>query len=507
MTRRQFIERVGLTLAAAAVANQVLDLTGPHAAFAAGTGPTLPVGKPIVVMIELAGGNDILNTIVPYNVPNVTGYYRSARPNLGLKTVNTTRPYGPPPKSVYSPAVLDLDGSWALHGNLPWLANRWWTNRDVAIVQGTGENVMHEMSHFASMVYRWAGAFGGPLMNTGWLGRYNDLANPAQTLGAISLSGLNQSLASVSSPAVAINDIATFDWSVQSLASRPQWLADLVGMGDPALSATLNKVAVAGRALAAANSAIAQVKGLTPPAGSGNGTLGGQLQQAATLISAGMPCQTYCATLGGWDLHTGAIYNQWYQLGQLDDALSKFFALIDASARAKDVFVVISSEFGRQVTENSGMGTDHGGASSTIVLGGGVKGGLYGAMPSLVPANRYYDALVPTVDFRSVYATVLNRLGGDKNLTEAALGRDESNTSFADLGLFTSGPPPTTTTTALGTTSTVSATTTPSTTTPTPSTTTPTPSTTTPTTTSTTMRPASSTTSTTLPMTTTTTRK
>ena len=447
LNRRAFLQRVGLTLAAGAVGNQLLDWSLPEMAAAAGV--SLPLGKPIVVSIELAGGNDILNMHVPHNVPGVTGYYRAARPYMGLgKVVTTARPYAAPPAGNYAPPVLDLDGAYGLHGNLPWLANRWWTNHDVAIVQGTGENVMKEMSHFASMAYRWSAAFGGPLMATGWLGRYNDLANPSQALGAISLAGLNQSLASLNSPAVAINDIASFDWPGSYVPNRPAWLADFVAMGDPNLPASLNKAAVAGKALFSANSAIAQVKGLVPPAGSGNGSLAGQLQTAATLIGAGVPCQTYVASLGGWDLHNGAQYNQWAQLGQLDDALKKFFTIVDGSPRANDVFVVITSEFGRQVTENSGAGTDHGRASSTFVIGGGVKGGLYGAMPSLVPANRYFDALVPTVDFRLVCATVLNRLGGDPNLTQAALGKDESNNIFVDLGLFTTGPTATPATTS-----------------------------------------------------------
>ena len=363
LNRRAFLQRVGLTLAAGAVGNQLLDWSLPEMAAAAGV--SLPFGKPIVVSIELAGGNDNLNMHVPHNVPGVTGYYRAARPYMGLgKVVTTARPYTAPPAGNYAPPVLDLDGAYGLHGNLPWLANRWWTNHDVAIVQGTGENVMKEMSHFAAMAYRWSAAFGGPLMATGWLGRYNDLANPAQALGAISLAGLNQSLASLNSPAVAINDIASFDWPGSYVPNRPAWLADFVAMGDPNLPASLNKAAVAGKALFSANSAIAQVKGLVPPAGSGNASLAGQLQTAATLIGAGVPCQTYVASLGGWDLHNGAQYNQWAQLGQLDDALKKFFTIVDGSPRANDVFVVITSEFGRQVTENSGAGTDHGRASS-----------------------------------------------------------------------------------------------------------------------------------------------
>lgn len=101
---------------------------------------------------------------------------------------------------------------------------------------------------------------------------------------------------------------------------------------------------------------------------------------------------------------------------------------------------MIQSEFGRQIGEATGQGSDHGLGSDTIIVGGGVQGGLYGEAPDLAPGARYADALIPTVDFRSVYATVLNRLGGDPNLTEEALGRNEADVAFEDLGVFSGAP-------------------------------------------------------------------
>ncbi|HMQ27770.1 MAG TPA: DUF1501 domain-containing protein, partial [Acidimicrobiales bacterium] len=91
---------------------------------------------------------------------------------------------------------------------------------------------------------------------------------------------------------------------------------------------------------------------------------------------------------------------------------------------------------GRQVSQNGGQGTDHGQGTDSIFVGGGVQGGFYGQAPSLAVAARDSDAMVATVDFRSVYATALNRLGGDPNLTDEAQGRDEGGQPFADLGVF-----------------------------------------------------------------------
>ena len=437
LTRRGFLQGIAGVLAAAPAFNLLDPFATARAGEAAALfGPTLPSGTPVLVVVEMAGGNDILNTVVPFAVPTTTGLYRSARPGIGITRLTSTRPYGPPPAGDYLPPALDLDGQWALHGALPFLANRWHDKADVAIVKGTGENVVRDMSHFAAWAFRWAGAFGGSLMNTGWLGRYNDLANTGQPLGAVSLTGAHQSLASVNAPAAAIADLDTFNFSAQNVPDRDRFLTDLGAFGD-AGSTAINKVGTASRAIALARQAAATAAGVPRlPQGGSSGSLASQLATAASLIGAGIPCQTYVATLTGFDTHGSEAYNLWDRLTDLNEGLAHFFSLIDGTPRAADVFVMIYSEFGRQVTPNAGQGTDHGQATDTIFVGGGVQGGLYGQAPSLAPAARDTDAMVATVDFRSVYATALNRLGGDPNLTDAAQGRDEGGQPFADLGVF-----------------------------------------------------------------------
>jgi uncharacterized protein (DUF1501 family) len=165
--------------------------------------------------------------------------------------------------------------------------------------------------------------------------------------------------------------------------------------------------------------------------------LGKQLAQAAMLIQAGFPSQTYVAIHQGFDTHGSESWIHGDLLSKLDVALKSFFKIIDGGSRAKDVFVLISSEFGRQQTANASAGCDHGQAAMGLVLGGGVKRGLYGQAPATDPGHRLNDALVPTVDFRSVYATVLNRLSGDPNQTAAIL-----KGSFADLGIFSGAAAP-----------------------------------------------------------------
>jgi uncharacterized protein (DUF1501 family) len=436
--RRMFLTHAGATL----VAGDILcDLIHPREAQAFQphmfSGP-LSLGTPILVWIDLAGGNDTLNTVVPYNVPSATGIYLQDRPSLGVRGVITARPYGPPPVGNYLPPALDLDGHFGLHGYLPWLANRWFSRGDVAIVQGVGENVAKEFSHFAAMAYRAAGAFSGPNLSSGWLGRYNDIDNLGQPVASVSLAGVSPSLLGNATPVLGVTDVVGFDWQIAgNVPSRNVFLTNLAGMGSASPPVEFNKVAAAKRAIQNTSAAITALAGVAQPALNGNtqrGTLAYQLMQAAMMILGGAPSQTYVATLGGFDTHGGQAYYHATQLAAVDAALQSFFALIDASPRANDVFVVLSTEFGRQVKENAGVGTDHGRASSAILLGGGVRGGMYGALPSLT--LRDFDALIPTVDFRDLYATVLNRLSGDPSITAAVLGKDEANSDFEDLDLF-----------------------------------------------------------------------
>jgi uncharacterized protein (DUF1501 family) len=432
LSRRSFLQGIGAALALAPAAR----FLGPDLAGAVNLGPSLPAGTPVLVLIELAGGNDILNTIVPYEVVGVTGHYRDARPGLGIRQLTTTRPYGPRPTGVDLPPALALDGGWGVHGALPWLANRWHDVGDVAVVKGTGENVLRDMSHFASYAFRWAGAFGGELMNTGWLGRYNDRANENQPLGAVSTTGAHQALAGLRSPSVGISDLDSFDFRVDDVPSRDAWFAALEAMGAPASTAP-GKVATATKALALARAASDRAQGVPRlPGGGSSGSLSAQLTTAASLIAAGIPCQTYVATLGAFDTHGSQAWNHGDRLNELNHGLAHLFELLATTTRGQDVVVMIHSEFGRQVIENAGGGTDHGLATDSILIGGGVQGGWYGQTPDLAPGARHADAVVPTVDFRAVYATVLNRLGGDPALTADALGRDETGADFADLGVF-----------------------------------------------------------------------
>lgn len=132
---------------------------------------------------------------------------------------------------------------------------------------------------------------------------------------------------------------------------------------------------------------------------------GRSMADIARMIAGGLGSSVYYTTLGGWDTHAGQPPRQAELLGYVAQALAAFRADLRAIGRDKDVMVMVFSEFGRQVAENASFGTDHGEGGLMLVLGGGIRGGLYGSEPNL--EDLELNALKYQTDFRNVYATAL----------------------------------------------------------------------------------------------------
>lgn len=453
-SRRRFLFQLGAAGAAGAAAPVWLDVVNGKLPFAWGIGESdvLPAGTPIVINIVMDGGNDYLNTLAPVE----DGWYRSTAAGHGAIALTAGE-------------TLALNGStYRLHNALPWLANRWNSTGDVGFALGVG-NVEQNFSHFDSMKY-WETARLDVLGKTGWLGRYADAVRPQNPLASVSISDLRREAVSATAPALVVQECSGFRFNTAWLDSAT-WLNGAKQMATIPGTNTVAQVAkmmdttfkVSDRINAADDSALT---GDT----SGYGDLpylARQLVQAALLIRAGLPAQSYTLGFGPFDSHTDQRTMQNERFAELNTALSKFFSVMSGHARANDVFVVITSEFGRQITANEEAGTDHGQAGMAIFIGGGVKKGIFGLAPTLDPGtggatgtrpNRIYDAAKPTVDFRSVHATVLNRLAkGDTNVADAVL-----NAHYEDLRVFSGivNPPSTTTTTRPTTTTTTRPTTT-----------------------------------------------
>jgi uncharacterized protein (DUF1501 family) len=418
ISRRTFLRRTGLVMLGAAGARIGLDCFTPlgQSALAAALGEAgpLPLGTPIVVLVDMQGGNDSVNVLIN---PSDPWYYDMTQGHGAI--------------AVPEAQLLPLSGSsYALNPNMSWTASQW-SNGNLAFVLGPGENVVHEFSHFAAMYYRQVADFTGTVSN-GWLGRYNDLANTGSPFASVSLVGVHPSLIGDKTPVLSVPDVPSFDFTV-GWQWESDWLAAWQAMGT---GGSLTGTAQQAAAQNIANTFTAQSSVLATTNNSwessfGSTPIGHQLAQVAMMITAGIPCQTYVVTLTGFDTHGNEVSTQDPLLSQIDTALQDFFAAIAAGPRANDVFVHLTSEFGRQETANASAGCDHGQAGTDILLGGGVVGGLYGEAPDTDPAARLDDALVPTVDFRCVYATVLNRLSGDTETSASVLLQP-----FEDLGIF-----------------------------------------------------------------------
>jgi uncharacterized protein (DUF1501 family) len=406
-TRRDFLKRsmavVSLGLSVPAVFARAA--VAARAESSAGAGRTL-------VVVQLAGGIDGLNTVVPY----ADGRYRDLRPELAIAETD----------------VLPLDDRLAFNPALASLKGLYDEGK-VAVVEGVGYP-NPTFSHFKAMDI-WQSADPQGNAREGWLGSYFDHLSDA---GGHPLAGLSVGRALPS----AFESTKTTVPSVESLETfalqAPTAVADkrqgsLVQLYDSyrpettpfaaLLDDTLDSALSSARDLGAAHEAYKP--SVTYPESS----LASGLQLLAELIDSGeqTPLRVGHVMLSGFDTHTQQDARLAPLLQQTSEALTAFWRDIEAHGHGDDVVVMTWSEFGRRVPENAQNGTDHGSAGPMFLLGNKVKGGIHGEPPSLTDLD---DAnLRFTVDFRSVYASVL------ESWLEAS-AKDVLGQAFEPLDLF-----------------------------------------------------------------------
>ncbi len=363
-----------------------------------------PDGR-ILVLVQLAGGNDGLNTVAPF----ADDEYRRRRPSLALGR----------------DTVHKLNDSLGLHPQMEGFKELFDAGT-VAVVQGVGYPNPNR-SHFRSMDIWHSARPDIEHKRDGWMGRAMD-AVARQLSGrapGLALGTARLPLALVSTRVTVPTVRSLEDYQLQlgadtpaNLKLRRRMMRELAG--NPASSDTdldfLRRTA--GTALDTAEKMSAIARDYQSAVAYPETGLGQRLKTVAQLIAADLGARVYFVTLDGFDTHAEQEGAHAALLGQLSGAVTAFAKDLKAHGLDKCVLTATFSEFGRRVKENGSLGTDHGAAAPLFLIGSAVKAGVHGAHPSLVDLDQ--GDLKHHTDFRQVYATLLERWLGWP--TQAALG-------------------------------------------------------------------------------------
>jgi uncharacterized protein (DUF1501 family) len=338
----------------------------------------------ILVVLELSGGNDGLNTLVPYGDD---AYYKR-RPNLGI------------PKGEVRPIDDHFGFSSGMTG-----FERLYKDGRLAIVHGCGYD-NPSFSHFTSMAY-WHTAAPNSGEEYGWVGRLADSMAPEAPPNFLINIAARQSLAVRSRKHVPVVFDDPNKFSQEKFYDEDavlETVADTKNVSNPARRFLLETAKSAKDASVLVREAWAKYHSPVD-----YGITGLDLPKVVALIDAGMPTRLYYTSYRNNAFDTHVFQNDVHKrlLTYASDAVSAFIKDLERIGRADDVVVMIFSEFGRRVPENVNLGTDHGAANLMFVAGKGVKGGQYGVVPSLTKLDEG-DNLIHTTDFRRVYATMIS---------------------------------------------------------------------------------------------------
>ncbi|MGW5560283.1 DUF1501 domain-containing protein [Micromonospora sp. NPDC003944] len=390
VTRRRFLLASGVAGGSALVAGAAsLSLGNLLRTASEASGAEDHRKTPKLVIVTLYGGNDGLNTVVPY----ASSAYHSARPELAYKPER----------------VLRLDDALGLNPMLKGLSSLWGEQR-LAVVLGAGYP-KPDRSHFRSMDIWQTASPSGPT-SSGWVGRWLD-GTKAAPEAAVSfepmlpplLAGETRTGACVSIGGLKLPPGLTADM-VGALGRREPSESELQARAADAYANLINIDQLIRHAEAVSAPPEATVQPDSPATSTGgSNVLSAQLSRVAQCVEAGVPTRVYSVSLGGFDTHASERLGHEFLLRQLDQALTGFAGRLSRTEAGRQVTTVVYSEFGRRVRANASDGTDHGTAGPVLVLGSQVAGGLYGEQPSLTDLDD--GDLKATTDFRDVVGTLL----------------------------------------------------------------------------------------------------
>lgn len=362
----------------------------------------------VLVVIQLSGGNDGLNTIVPF----VHDEYRKRRPKLAIDKSD----------------VLKIDAELGFHPSMRGAAELLDASQ-LSIVQGVGYPKPNR-SHFESMDIWHSCATKENRTETGWIGRMLDsrdllagAESPALHLGS---EQQPRALASRNHAVPSVDSIEQFRLRIVERIGNAEALApkNLGSTEQP--SSLLDFLQINTSAAMAASDRLSRVL-QSPDKGNDfpRSALAEKLKIVARLISAGLQTRVYYVELNGFDTHAQQLAAHAALLSQWSDALRAFMKSLEAGGHAERTLVLTFSEFGRRLAENASMGTDHGAAAPVFLTGPAVRTAVVGATPSLTDLDD--GDLKYHTDFRSIYASIIEKwfgipsagiLGGDYPLVD-----------------------------------------------------------------------------------------
>ena len=421
-TRRQFIKRSVTAVSAGIVLPRIFFST------ARAQSTQADPNRRVLVIVEFAGGNDGLNTVIPYT----DARYFALRPKLGFRDTELKDAQG------NSTIISDHLG---LHPAMGKLKQMYDANK-VAVVLGVGYPDP-SLSHFESADIWHSGKTDDARID-GWLGRYEDTALLGRSgLTAIAVDDrLPKTLVSTK---VIVPSVPNFeDYGVQTddnhSDNRTNKLNAMLALHNrnfPEGSFLGQEARIGYDAISGSIAFRAALEGYTSTVKyPDNNELADGLRMLAQVITTIPDVTLLYLQIGGFDTHSSQVDNndkaagqQAGLLGDFSDAVEAFYRDLSEHSLANNVLLMEWSEFGRRPNENNSLGTDHGTASALFVVGGGVQGGLYGRQPSLAVTDLDDDGDMKfNVDFRSVYATILDKwLGGD---SQQVLGKAYGNVGF-----------------------------------------------------------------------------
>lgn len=353
----------------------------------------------VLVVCQFSGGNDGLNTVVPY----ANSTYYSLRPTIGVPEAQ----------------VLKLSDSVGLHPSMKGLHTLFQEGK-VAVIQQVGYPNPNR-SHFRSMDI-WQSASPDSQMKYGWIGRHLDQQlsvgplNPVMALGLstekpLALTGEKASIPCFASLVDIRNMVGDED--------SERMLREIQGMDAPSMS-DKRVVQEANRsALDAVSLLSKQLSNYTPKQDYGTSKFGSGFKQIAQIVATSPATRVVYFANGGFDTHAKQQGQHDALLGGFSEGVTAFQREMESLGMADRVIVLTFSEFGRRVAENGSAGTDHGTAAPMFLVGSKVKGGLHGPIPDLGDLDN--GDLKFKVDFREVYSATLDQwMGGD---SEVVLGQ------------------------------------------------------------------------------------